>query len=128
MLVARVTLALSACFSARNRSSSALRSCSSMFPSPPPGWSQRVWRSGPSPLSLPPSSSRRTLGPLEETRLDETVQVPVQDRGDVSRLLPRPMIFDQLVRGQHVGPDLAAPGDGGLFPLELGQLLVLLPL
>src|SRR3990172_8082864 len=139
MLVARVTLALSTWFSARSRSSSALRSCSSMFASHPPGWSQRVWRSG--PLSLSPSgpeatpgrrlslsSSRLRVGPLEENRLDETVQVPVQDRGDVPRLLARPMIFDQLVRGQDVGPDLAAPGDGRLFPLELGHLLVLLAL
>src|SRR3990172_1501992 len=128
MLVARVTLALSAWFSARSRSSSALRSCSSMFASHPPCWPQRAWRSGPLSLSLSLSSSRLRVGRLEENRLDETVQVSVQDRGDVPRLLARPMIFDQLVRGQDVGPNLVAPGDGRLYPLELGHLLVLLPL
>jgi hypothetical protein len=53
---------------------------------------------------------------------DESVDIPVQDRGDVSDLDPGAMVFDHLIRVQHVGPDLRAEADIALFPGERAQL------
>src|SRR5215813_15080109 len=39
---------------------------------------------------------------------------------------PGPMILDQLVGMERIGPDLAAEGDLLLLPGQLGQLLALL--
>src|SRR4051812_6476441 len=45
-------------------------------------------------------------GPLAEERLDELVEVPVEDAVHVARLQAGPVVLDHLVRVQHVGTDL----------------------
>jgi hypothetical protein len=57
---------------------------------------------------------------------DETVEIPVQDRGGVSGFVVGPVVLDLGVGLQDVGPDLAAPGD--LHLLGLDGVAFLLPL
>src|SRR5260370_33017406 len=56
-----------------------------------------------------------------QVRLDEGTQSAVQDLGRVPGLVTGAVILHHLVRMQDVGPDLAAPFDGFLFP---GSLLL----
>src|SRR6266545_297239 len=80
------------------------------------------------PLGLgpgPASASRRTAA---ELRRDELVEVPIQDRLQVARLDPGPVVFDHLVGVQYVRADLVAKGDFAPLAAQRGQLLLpLLP-
>ena len=70
-----------------------------------------------------------------QKRDHEIVKVPVQYRLDVARLVAASQVLDELVRGEHIGPDLAPPGDvaqgprkrlellSALFALALGEFL-----
>src|SRR3954449_10949015 len=62
-----------------------------------------------------------------DTRLDEGVDVAVEDRRRVPRLVLGPQVLDHLVRVQHVGTHLVAPA--AALPLEGVhlRLLLLLP-
>src|ERR1700737_3097010 len=94
---------------------------------------------------VPPKGSGRPAGwprrraslapPPAQPRLHERVQVAVEDRFDVARLVTRTLVFDLLVWSQHIGADeLSGPADlmlrtadGGefgpaFFPLAIGQL------
>src|SRR6266540_822863 len=76
-----------------------------------------------SPPSLPPlRTAAAQLGG------DELVEVPIQDRLDVARLDPGPVVLDQLVRVQDVRADLVPEGDPAPLPTERRELLLPLQL
>src|SRR5262249_45377265 len=64
--------------------------------------------------------------PLQE-RFDEAVEVAVQDRLNVPGLVARPLVLDELIRGERVRADLIAECNVVLLPrktLELTPLLL----
>src|SRR5690606_2702051 len=65
-----------------------------------------------------------------DTGLDEAVDVAVEDRAGVVDLVVGAQILDHLVRVQHVGAQLVAPGGAlvGLERVHLGALLLALAL
>src|SRR6185503_1480913 len=70
-------------------------------------------------------------GLREEVRVHESVEPPVEDRLRVPHLEVGPVVFDQLVRVQHVGADLTPEADvlrGAALAGELRLALLLLEL
>ena len=61
-----------------------------------------------------------------QVRLDELIDVPVHDGIDIAGLRPGAMVLHQLIRLEHIGPDLAAPGDVLLFAHQLPEFFFLL--
>ena len=62
---------------------------------------------------------------LHQKRLDEAVEVAIQHAVDVADLLLGAMVLDQLVRVQHVAPDLIAEGDVLLHAADRVELRLL---
>ena len=63
-----------------------------------------------------------------EIGVDEAVQVAVHHGVDVAGLIAGAVVLDQGVGHEHVGADLAAPGDLLLLALDVRDLLQVLPL
>src|SRR5207248_1462511 len=63
--------------------------------------------------------AERAAGAPHEKGLDEEVDVAVEHAIHVPNLFFRPMIFDELIRVQHVAADLAAKRDIALLASEL---------
>src|SRR5690606_15527503 len=103
------------------------RPCRSRRPRRPardaPPW-DRSWsrvQAGSRELSL---RSRLRPAPAD-AGLDELVDLPVEDRGWVRGLILGAQVLDHLVRMQHVGAHLVAPGTGGVGA-QLGERGLLL--
>src|SRR5918994_586100 len=94
----------------------------------PPGHPARTVASGSAESRDVMSGSVRVDGLLLTTpadaRLDEGVDVTVEDGRGVARLLLRPQVLDHLVRVQDVGAHLVAPAAAlALERVHLGPLL-----
>src|SRR5918994_1826618 len=63
-------------------------------------------------------------GPVLQVRVDESVEVAVEDPVHVRRLLAGAVVLYELVRVEYVGPDLRSPLDLGLLPALRGELLL----
>src|SRR5262245_50057816 len=70
--------------------------------------------------------SERAARALHQEGLDENVDVAVEHPVHISDLLFRSVVLHELVRVQHIAPDLAAEGDLLLGPADLLQLGLLL--
>src|SRR5689334_25397488 len=73
-----------------------------------------------SPEAARPSLFRRRV--LHEIRLDERIQIAVEDAVDLGGLVLRPQIFHQLIRLEHVAADLVTPRDVALGGLVTGAV------
>ncbi len=71
--------------------------------------------------------SARRRSSLQKKGVDEGLDLSIQHLLHVGGLQARPVVFHELVGGEDVRTNLAAPGDIFLFAFELGHLLVLLP-
>src|SRR5688500_1593685 len=75
---------------------------------------------------LSAGGDRFLLPPPADARLDERVDVAVQNGGRVARFLLGPQVLDHLVRVQDVGAHLVAPAAPlSLERVHLGPLLLL---
>src|SRR5512140_635781 len=79
-------------------------------------------------MDVPLARGRGGFLAQDEGRLDEFVEVAVEDAVGVARLHARAQVLDHPVGVENVGADLVPPCDVGLGVLELLQLLVLLHL
>lgn len=68
------------------------------------GGSERQGKVGRKPLFF-------SLLAQEQARLDEIVDVSIQNAFDISDIDIRSGVFDHAVRVKHVGPDLISPGN-----------------
>ena len=62
----------------------------------------------------------------QQASLDELIKVAVQDPVHITNLKLRPVVFDHLIRVQHVAADLAAEGDVLFLAAQLLHLRLLL--
>src|SRR5688572_4923709 len=60
-----------------------------------------------------------------ELSLHERIEIAVEDRPGVARLVVRPQVFDHLVRMQDVASDLVAPARLDVLAFELADLFLL---
>src|SRR5690606_33823171 len=65
-----------------------------------------------------PRRSVLLVGVLQEIRLDEGVEIAVQNGLDIAGLVLGPEVLHQLIGLQDVAPDLVSPGDLSLGRLE----------
>src|SRR5918998_1842444 len=63
-------------------------------------------------------------GPVLQVSVDEGIEVALEHAVHVRRLLAGAMVLYELVRVEHVGPDLRTPLDIGLLPALCGDLLL----
>ena len=63
---------------------------------------------------------------MTQIRIDKGIQIAVHDRADVAGLRRSSVILHHAVRMEHVGADLAAPGNVRLLAANFGQVLQLL--
>src|SRR5215207_6111705 len=73
---------------------------------------------------------RMVLGssPILQVSVDKTIEVAVENPVHVRGLFARTVVLHELVRMEHVGPDLGSPFDLGLLSALRGDLLLALQL